>query len=273
VQRAERQISMNVTMKTPEAWRAALGELGFRRTRDGSRFRHNGLAVTPQRRWLVASARGGKGEDPLCGQLGKPGLWKPVTGGTKSRREFHLPLAVLSVEEVLGEGEEDAPDPLEVCLGWASATALDDLPAGWECPAREEIESWIPEGGLTVRSDDLVRQGSLVCGPDRLALRMPIVHEVHAGLSEARRAWLRELLLDAQDRWYMVRIGFVGEADRPAIAAEVDLSGAPRVVLEAVFRIGLDALRWVVLWLVRSAGLVADARVGCRICETGPERE
>jgi len=264
---------MNITMKTPDAWRSALKELGFRRARNGSGFRHNGLVVKPQRRWLVATASGGKDDDPLCGQLGKPGLWKLVTDGPKVRREFHLPLGVLSVEEVLGEGDEDAPDPLEVCMGWVSATALDDLPAGWECPARDEVESWIPDGGLTLRSGALVRQGSLVCGSDRLALRMPIVSEVHAGLSEARRAWLRELLLDAQNRWRMVRIGIEGEPDHQAIAAEVDLSGAPAVVLEALFRISLDALRWVASWLVMSAGLVADARVGCRLCETGPERE
>ena len=264
---------MNIAMKTPDAWRSALKDLGFRRARDGSGFRQNGLAVKPQRRWLVATAGAGKEEDALFGRLGKPGLWKLVTDGAELRREFHLPLSVLSVQEVLGEGDEEAPDPLEGCLGWASATALEDIPAGWECPSRDEVESWIPEGGLTLRTGGLVRQGSLVCGSDRLALRIPIVTEVPAALSEARRAWLRALLLDAQDRWRMVRIGIEGQADRPAVVAEVDLSGAPPVVIEALFRISLDALRWVTSWLVRSAGLVADARVACRICETGPERD
>jgi len=263
---------MNITTKTPDAWHSALKELGFRRARNGSGFRHNGLVVKPRRRWLVATARGAKGEDPLCGRLGKPGLWKPVTEGTKVRREFHLPLSVLSVEAVPGDEDEEAADPLEACVRWISATALDDVPAGWECPARDEVESWIPDGGLTLRSGTLVRQGTLVCGPDRLALRIPLVREVHAGLSEARRAWLGELLLDAQNRWRMVRIGLEGDPGREAVMAEVDLSGAPPVVLEALFRTGLDALRWVASWLVMSAGLVADARVGSRLCEIGPER-
>lgn len=263
---------MNITTKTPAAWESALRELGFRRGRNGSGFRQNGLAVKPQRRWLVATARDGKDDDPLCGQLGKPGLWKLVADGAKLRREFHLPTSVLSVPALPEEGDEDAPDPLEQCLAWASATALDDLPAGWECPSRDEVESWIPDGALTLRSGALVRQGTLVCGPDRLALRIPIVTEVPAGLSEARREWLRELLVDAQDRWQMVRLGIEGEPGHQSATAEVDLSGAPRVVLEALFGISLAALRWVVSWLITSAGLVADVRVDCRLCETGPVR-
>ena len=68
------------------------------------------------------------------------------------------------------------------------------------------------------------------------------------------------------------RIGMEGPPERPGVVAEIDLSGAPRVMLEALFSISLDALRWVSLWLIRSAGLLSDAHVGCRICETGPER-
>lgn len=266
---------MKTAPRTPDAWHSDLKAMGFRRSRSGTGFQHNGLAVRPDRRWLTAAAKAGREEDPLWGQLGRPGLWKPVSSAPQVQREFHLPLSVLSAGGSAGEdGEEDeeAPDLLEACVAWASATAIDDLPAGWECPARDEVESWIPQGGLTLQAGRLVRQGSLICQRDRLALRMPIVAELSGELSRSRRGWLEEILLDAQDRWRMVRIGMEGQPEQPGVAAEVDLSGAPPVVLEALFTISLDALRWVASWLVKSAGLVADARVGVAICETGPER-
>jgi hypothetical protein len=263
---------MKTLRRTPAAWQAALGDLGFRRSADGSTFRQNGMAVLPQGKWLTATARASQGEDPLTGQLGRPGLWKMVTDSGSARREFHLPLAVLRGEHLPDGEDQESVDPLEACLAWAMATERDDLPAGWECPPREQVEAWVPEGGLTLQSGPIVRQGTLLCQPDRLALRMSIVGEVSGEVSAARRAWLRAVLVDGQDRWRLVRVGEEGAPGRPSIVAEVDLSGAPWVVLHGLFQISLEALRWTSAWLVQSASLLADARVGCRIWETGPER-
>lgn len=263
---------MNRTTRTAEQWHEELTSLGFRATRDKSRYRQNGLSVETQRRWLTATAKTPNSRDPLNELLGKPGLWKVIDDGQGPRRQFHLPLAALAIESDLDVDGQEAPDPLEACLAWVSATSQDDLPVGWECPPRDEVESWLPAGGLTFRSGELVRQGSLVCEADRLALRMPLVTEVPRELPEARGAWLHELLRDGRNRWRMVRIGVEGPPGQQAVVAEVDLSGVPASAAEVCVKTGLDALRWVTFWLVRSAGLVADARVACRLVETGPER-
>lgn len=253
-------------------WHEAFKELGFRAAPRGAGFRHNGLSVKPDSGWLTATAATSGGGDALAGQLDKPGLWKQIGEGKAARRQFDLRLAAIGSAATLGEDGQEAADPLESCIAWAAATALEDLPAGWECPPREEVESWIPAEGLTLRCGELVRQGTLVCQPDRLALRMPLVNEIPVDLPEARGEWLRAVLLDAHNRWRMVRIGIQGPAERRSVVAEVDLSGVPAAVAEAFVKAGLDALRWVVSWLVRSAGLVADARIALRLCEIGPER-
>ncbi len=260
---------MSATLTVPNSWRASLEGLGFERAEDGPWFRQNGLAVRIDRRWLTATQAVDEATDPLAGQLGRPGLWKVVPHDGGLRREFHLPLSILSA--AVSE-EEEAGDALESCLAWIGASALDDVPAGWEGPLRSEVEQWLPEGGLTVEAKPSPAQGTLISDEGRLALRMPIVAEIGAGLSEARRAWIREALLDAQARWRMVRVGLEGPADRPAAVGEVDLSGAPPAVLQALVSVSLEGLRWVSGWAIGSAGLLADARVGCRLWEIGPER-
>lgn len=260
---------MDFNAQSPQACGASLEALGFRRSRNRSSYRRNGLSIAPQHGWLTVRAKAEKGADPLWGQSGKPGLWKTVAKKDRKghRREFDLPLGVLAGPPIWTGDDQPPRSPLEACLEWVTATAGGGLPDGWECPPREQIESWIPHQGLTLRSGPFVRQGSLVYAPNRLALWFPIVNELSDEISEARRSWLREVLCDGQNRWRMVRVGFSGAARRPAVGAEVDLSGAPVPVLEDLFRAGLDALRWVVSWLIWSVGLLADARVSCRVWE------
>lgn len=255
------------------AWRAALEELGFRRGASGAEFGHNGLSVRLDRRWLTASAGGG-GDGPPRGRLGGPGLWKAVGAGPAAAREFHLPLAALSAPAHDGDEEECGPaEVLESCLAWIEATAREDLPAGWQCPGREEVEAWIGPGALTVESKPWVAQGTLVCGGDRLALRVPLASDITPALSEARRAWIGAVAAEAQDLWRMVRMGLEGPPERASAVAEVDLSGAPWAVLERLFRFGLEGLQRTSGWILVTAGLLADARVDCRLWETGPERD
>lgn len=260
---------MDINVQSPQAYSTSLEALGFRRSRNRSSYRRNGLSIAPRDGWLTARAKAEKGGDPLWGQLGKPGLWKMVAKEARKgfRREFHLPLGVLAGPPIRTDDAQAQRSRLEACLEWITATAGGELPDGWECPPREEIESWIPHQGLTLRSGPFVRQGSLILAPDRLAISFPIVNELSDEISEIRRNWLREVLSDGQNRWRMVRVGFSGTAGRPAVGAEVDLSGAPGPVLEDLFRAGLDALRWVVSWLIWPVGLLADARVSCRVWE------
>jgi hypothetical protein len=154
---------------------------------------------------------------------------------------------------------------MRACVQWALATESGEAPAGWQPPPREEIESWVPADRLTVQAGPLVRQGQLVCAPERLALRFALVHSIPAGLPEARREWLEEALAEAQDRWRLVRVGLT--ADGAAALAEVDFTGCPRAALEVLFPTGLDALRWVVAGLVNVADFLADAGASCRALE------
>jgi hypothetical protein len=195
---------------------------------------------------------------------GRPGLWKFVAGRAAGLfdREFHLPCNILKACASL-----DADEPRDLtreCVDWAIATLSGSLPAGWSVPDAQEFGAAVPSGGLTVQSGPVIRQGSIVCTADRTALVFPILRDVPAELSSSRMQLLSELAIDAQNRWRMVRIGWNGTGGRRAIEAEVDLTGAPRPVLEQLVRVSVDALRWVVQWIATSAALLADVRVDCR---------
>jgi hypothetical protein len=260
---------MELDLRSPRGLQAALAASPFRRSRRGIGYRHKGLCVTWDHRWLTVATKAQSGSDPLWGQMGKPGLWKPlVPPKTKRpRRELHLPLEVIAGSGPWGADAEEAPDPLRACLDWAAATAKGELPKGWKSPPRDQVESWIPRGGLVVRCGPLLRQGSLRYGPNRLGLRFPLAGALSERISLVRRDWLAQVLSDAESRWRMVRVGFCGAPDRPAVRAEVDFSGAPHQVLEGLFRAGLDAMRWVVSWSLWSVGFLCDARVACRSWE------
>jgi hypothetical protein len=114
-----------------------------------------------------------------------------------------------------------------------------------------------PEG-LTVQCGPFARQGELICTPKRLALRVPLIFNVCDDLAESHYYWLRNLLIDAQNRWKMVRIGFRYGSSETSVQAEVDLSGAPLSVLSGLFTIALSALHAVAAWVVPSAEFLVE---------------
>jgi len=260
---------MDFNLRSPPALRASLEASGFHRARRGSGYRHNGLCVTSDHAWLNVQGRANKTAEPLRDQLGKPGLWKTVVERKpkRARREFHLPLSVLAGSDLWADDGEEPTDPLQACLAWAAATARGEVPPGWKSPPREQVEAWVPNRSLVLQSGPLLRQGSLHYAPNRLGLSFPIVNELSADISLARRDWLGEVLIETENRWRMVRVGFDGQADRPAIKAEVDFSGAPHLVLEGLVKAGLDAIRWVVSWSLWSVAFLCDTRVTCRLWE------
>lgn len=252
---------------TRNAWEQPLAELGFARSRRGEGYRFNGTLFTREGDWAtLRTVAPLSASDPLRCQLGKPGLWKMVggVGGKAVQRVFDVPPLPMETED-----EAEAMSNFRACLSWALRTETGEPPRDWHPPSRAEVEAWIPQGSLTIRSGTHVRQVALEYGPDRLALTCPLLTAVPDQLSAARRGWLNELFCDGQDRWRMVRIGWVGEA---GVTAEVDLSGAPAGLMECVFRAGLDALRWVVQWLAQSAAFLADAAQACRAVEVCPVR-
>jgi hypothetical protein len=248
---------------------AELSGAGFSRARPGDEYRCNGAVYRVEGRWsALRSAQPVPAADPLVDQLGKPGLWKWArdANGAGAVRVFDLPPLAS------GPDAEDEGSPLSACLEWALGTAHGRVPDGWQPPPRVQVDGWAPPAALTVHAGTLVRQATVVHGPGRLALTCPVLTRVPEGLPPARRAWLRELLIEAQDRWRMVRVGFGGEASAPAVLAEVDLSGSPPEVAECLFGAGLTALRWVVEWLARPADFLADAARPSRALEVFPAR-
>jgi hypothetical protein len=259
---------MNIaTNSRLQSW-SALESLGFVRRNGGLTFQFDGVLVKPTRQWCVLQTDASPGSGPEHDSLGKPGLWRPGTEND-AVREFHLPLAILGP----GRLDEDGIDSLRACVDWALSTGRGVLPAEWTCPPRELIESSIPDGGLTIQSGPIVRQGELVTAGDRLAIRVPIVPVVAAGLPEPRREWLHRLIGAAHRHWRMVRIGWGGTSERPSIEAEINLSGAPHEVLDRLTPIAVDALRWVVEWLLLPANIVADVRVESGLFDVFLERD
>jgi hypothetical protein len=248
---------------------AALTKLGFTRQRDSDAYRHNGVMFRPEPDWIaLRSSEALLDVDPLQGLLGTPGPWKHITESDGSvRKHFELPRVALDSvvgADVDGEAETTCAD----WLWWALATDQGGIPAGWQPPERAEIDTWMSPASLTIQCGPIVRQGQLLYGPDKLALRFPILAGSPTGLSEARRLWLRDVLLEAQDRWRMVRIGL----SETGADAEIDLTGVPPEMAESLFKTSLDALRWVVEWLALSAAFLADPRVECQAWEVRPLR-
>ena len=82
-----------------------------------------------------------------------------------------------------------------------------------------------------------------------------------AQLGRTRCRLLGELLLDAQRRWRLVRVG-VGPAR--AVAAEIDLSGAPHAQLEPLLGVAMATLPLVVEWLLLPLATLVDPGVQSR---------
>ena len=248
-------------------WKEDLDSLGFRRGLDSPAYRRNGLSVRPNRTWCTFERRAGAAMDPLQ-QPSRPGLWKLV-GSPRSESlcwEFHLPFRLFSGDRILPAlGEETSP--FLASAEWAIRTSTGEPVPGWAPPDRAEIERWIPEGAWSLQCGPFVRQGSLIHAPERLAVRFPVVHHLPPVLPASRRDWLIKTLLDSQNRWYMVRLRMNDVPGQPVVEAEVDLSGAPSSILEELFRFSLDALRWVVSWLLWPVAFLADPSVTCRALE------
>jgi hypothetical protein len=243
--------------------------MGFRATRNGAHYQRHGVGLSLERDWLVASAAARAEDDATKDLLGHVGLWKLVAHGAEVRREFHLPLRGLTDgHDEDWEGDDDAGGgPFHECLQWIIASAAGELPSGWQCPSRDEIESWLPPGGLTLQVGPFVRQGLLRCETGCLRLRFPVAPAVRERLPPARWECLRDVLREAQDRWRMVRAGVSGAPEQPAVVAESDLSGAPPAWLECLLKTSVAALRWVTSSLVWSTALLADPHVECRAIE------
>jgi hypothetical protein len=248
-------------------WHAAIEAAGFHRARNGHGFCHNGTSLTCDDRWLSLRTLRGATAETLLNGLGNPGLWKTVAlnGGQRVGREFHLPMTVLdSVRGNADVDDQEGDNPFEACVRWAQTTVARERPRDWTSPPPHQIDTWVQPADLVVQSGSLLTQGKVIHTPDQLAISFPVVNELPAGLSAARRDWLRGVLADAANRWRMVRVGF-NNSQPPAVAVEFDFSGAPAAVLEDLVKAGLDAVRLVTLSILWPVVLLCDLNVPSRM--------
>lgn len=254
-----------------------LQSIGFRRLRNGSRFRRNDLLVETNGGWCTLSRRASKEDAALDGQIGRPGLWRMTPKNRKAGLrqqysfEFDVPLSALAVEPV--ELDEDvAADPIVPVFDWAQATFAGDFAGETDLPSRADIEAMLEPEALAVRTGPFARQVTVCSDGGRLALRCPILQRwPESPLPESRRDWLRHVLFAAQRRWRMVRVGF-GTDETAAVVAEVDLTGAPPGALEPLIQSGRDALRCVVAWLVWPVAFLCEPGVHCNAWDVSPVR-
>jgi len=209
----------------------------------------NGFELRSEGDWLALVDLTPLPDGPRPSGLGGPGLWRIVQDGAALRRVHDLPQL---------RGAEGAPSAEEFTrlLEWASATFASERAGAWTPPPREEVESWLTPARLSVRSGSLLARGELVHEPRRLALVFPDLVVAPANLSPARREWLDGLLLDAQQRWRLVRFGI--DADTRRVQAEVDLSGIPAAWARPFLQLSLEALAWAVEWLLSPLSFLVD---------------
>ena len=257
----------------PVAWHQALKNCCFEPS--GDAYRLNGMVARAAGDWLVLESDALvqlTGQKPA--ELERRGLWKQVGCERPQRFLFEFPALAISPG-----GEDDGLDDSgsalpQAFLEWALASARNEIPVGWQPPAKELVASWIPQGGLTVRVGPLVRQGELLLTPERWTLRFSILPCLPAELPKERRLALELLAVDAQAQWRMLRAGLCETADGTAMVAALDLTGAPHSQL--LFLAGLDGLTHAVAWLVETADLLADVTVALRaldVCRSQNDRK
>jgi len=198
--------------------------------------------------------------DPLNALLGEPGLWKIVTD------EAHQPWKIFEFPQVVVAENNPACEPLNeaaksalpAALQWAGDTLAGKRINGWRSPPKQEMMALLDPKSLTVDCGRHARQGELVYRPKCLALRFPLIFDVPDDLPDTHHFWLRNLLIDAQNRWKLVRIGFRDKSSAAAVQAEVDLTGAPHGMLVGLIEVAVSALQAVVAWVVPPAEFLVE---------------
>jgi len=257
-----------------EQWAAPLRALGFSRDRATRRLRRGGVVFESEGAWLSLRERAPReAPDPLASPLGAPGLWKVVAENGHGRRVFEFPARVLddAALDALSDADGEPGAPFEAAIAWALASRRGEVAEGWEAPSDEEARSWVGADAWTVVCGSVARQGELVREPRRLSARFPLLHAVPGDLPPARRAWLSKLLVEAERRWRMCRVGVTGAPGAVSVQAEVDLSGAPRVLLEGLLGAALAALQCLVAWTVAPAEVIVDTARNYRVFDSGPD--
>jgi len=250
-------------------WQDVLRRFGF--VAEAATYRCNGTLFKIDGQWATLELHSEQPPRyPLNLASSPPALWKWVDDGSCPRRVFELPLTILSLEHHDEFAVAEQTPAFDACLAWALETAQTKVAEDWQPPSRQLVESWIPQGQLTVQCGAFVRQGELIVDPTHCLVRFPILQTLPPDLPQARLRWLEELLHEAQNGWRMVRFGFARNTDATPVIAELNFTGAPHHVIEHLLLTGLDGLRWAVIALVETAELLADTTIKSQALEISP---
>ena len=264
------------TWSSPAAPAAALREallpLGFTPAAGG--YERDTLRVEPGPDWWCFTQL--QPHAPFTDAHEQTGPWKWVEMDGARVRALVLPAAIFSEDNDAQSWDPAEPaSVLQQLLIWVQATMEGEGRHDWRAPERVVVESWFRRDQLTVVVGDFICQGELICDPDRLALRFPVLTQVPPDLPASRLGWLRALLEETQNRWHLVRCGLARDADTGQVAAvvELDLTGVPAAVNETLFVTSLEALRGAVQWVGEPADWLADVTVASELLAVCPKQE
>ena len=253
-------------INTPQLVRQ-LDKLGFKA--GDEEYCGRGLKARFESLWLTFHPKTTNEGEPVSAVAGAPGLWKNVRSPSgRLERIFDLPLATVTQQKVWDKETGDAVCPLDEMIDWVAATGRGELPEGWKCPSREELEESLPSKALTLETGRFARHGQFQCEGNRLAVSFPLLQRVPVDLSPQRRACLDRLLADIEYRSRLVRLVERETSEQVgSILAEADFSGAPRFAVPLLLRIGLDAVRHVVSQNISAVELLVDPAVTSTVWE------
>jgi hypothetical protein len=174
-------------------------------------------------------------------EIGAAGLWK--TGHKSGPGAFMLQAGLI-----------DSISDRETIEEWANKTRAGENPEGWEPPTSDELDHVLTKEALVFRHGAVLREARVLRnGQFSLQLNLATLED---DISDRRMEWLNAFLREASAYWPLVRFGL--DADNKTAVAEVNLTGAPHCVLEALLQPALDSFRWIVAGLVETAEFITS---------------
>lgn len=196
-------------------------------------------------------------EGPAPTALGERGPWKRVGGEAGPMSVCELP------DTQTRSGASVANGLLAAAIRYGQGLLVDEPIAPLGEQRLDELRERLTPEALLVRAGAHVCQGRAVLEPETQRLEFSLVPAVRLSeqaTPEQIRAALALVLADAQECWRMVRLGLADSAAEPPVArAELDLSGAPEVLLDSWLATGLCALRQAVRWVLPSISLILES--------------
>ena len=140
----ETMIAVSVPHPTPlpDPWVCALASRGFASA--GDVLPAGEMAARAAGSWLVLETTAmTRKTGQRQAELERPGLWKRVGCDPHSRFVFEFPAAVVCPNLEIEEGDETGSTLSEALLDCALASANNEIPPGWQPPAKELVASWM----------------------------------------------------------------------------------------------------------------------------------